>query len=385
MNPFRTIHKTQAIRDQYPYFPNLTCGVCLQNTYDYSPFGVSLDGRTVEGNFYRRGFNGMEKDDEFKGKGNSYEFGARMFDSRVGRFLSVDPLTHLLTDQSTYSFALNSPIHVIDGDGRFPIFINGRADDISKGSSHYWGGVQNEMHNNTKYNMAVNSKGNPKQVSGPVNSQWSGDFLFVNGDRGELASTRRDVGSSQAKSDADAIWSKLKETMKDGKITEQIQMVSHSKGVAFAEGYIETITKEIQAKAKEEGIGFKYNKNSIVEYHIGLSPYQSGYLHASNNLGTDSYYVAHDWDPLSDGGAAGNVLNIESAPPSEYDGPFDSHLPQSFNREFKFILNVLKNGGGSKEIKEWYKKYDYNTGSSTEFTTGKDNDCESVEFSYTTN
>lgn len=40
MYPFRTIPKTQAIRPQNPYVSNLNCGVCLQNTYDYSPFGV---------------------------------------------------------------------------------------------------------------------------------------------------------------------------------------------------------------------------------------------------------------------------------------------------------------------------------------------------------
>jgi RHS repeat-associated protein len=312
----------------------------VQSASDYYAFGQLLPGRNT-GENYRYGFQGQEEDDEVKGAGNSVNYKYRMHDPRIGRFFAVDPLAHLLTDQSPYSFALNSPIRVIDGDGRFPIFINGRADDVSKGSSHYWGGLEKEMHNNTKYNMEVNSKGNPKSVSGPVNSQWSGDFLFVNGDRGTLPSTRREVGAQQALADADAIWSKLKETMKDGQITEQIQMVSHSRGVAFSEGYIESITKEIQARAKSEGIGFGYDKNSIVEYNIGLSPHQSESLHANNNLGTDSYYIAHDYDPLSDGGAGGNVLNIESAPPSEFSGPFDSHLPQSFNREFKFILNVL--------------------------------------------
>ena len=71
MNPFITIPKTQGIRSQNPYFSNLNCGVCLQNIYDYSPFGVSLDGRTIEGDFYRYGFQKQEKDDEFNGKGNS--------------------------------------------------------------------------------------------------------------------------------------------------------------------------------------------------------------------------------------------------------------------------------------------------------------------------
>ena len=36
-------------------------------------------------NLYRYGFNGMEKDDEVSGSKNYYNFGARMYDSRIGR------------------------------------------------------------------------------------------------------------------------------------------------------------------------------------------------------------------------------------------------------------------------------------------------------------
>ena len=34
---------------------------------------------------YPSGFNGKENDDEIKGVGNSLDFGARMYDSRLGR------------------------------------------------------------------------------------------------------------------------------------------------------------------------------------------------------------------------------------------------------------------------------------------------------------
>jgi RHS repeat-associated protein len=44
-------------------------------------------------NFYRYGFNGKEKDNEAKGEGNQYDYGFRVYDPRLGRFLSEDPLT----------------------------------------------------------------------------------------------------------------------------------------------------------------------------------------------------------------------------------------------------------------------------------------------------
>jgi RHS repeat-associated protein len=91
------------------------------STADYSPFGVQLDERTVSAESYRYGFNGMEKDDEMKGNGNSYDFGARMHDPRVGRFLSLDPLEMKIPHASPYIYCLNNPDLLIDPDGKFPI------------------------------------------------------------------------------------------------------------------------------------------------------------------------------------------------------------------------------------------------------------------------
>ncbi|MBU3661409.1 MAG: hypothetical protein FGM14_16195, partial [Flavobacteriales bacterium] len=92
--------------------------VGITNSSDYSPFGVQLDGRTVSRDFYRQGFNGMEKDDEVKGSGNSYDFGARIFDARVGRWLSVDPLAEKQPNQSTYKAFLNNPLVFVDPNGK---------------------------------------------------------------------------------------------------------------------------------------------------------------------------------------------------------------------------------------------------------------------------
>jgi RHS repeat-associated protein len=73
---------------------------------------------------YRFGFNGQEKDNEMKGVGNSLDFGARMYDSRVGRWLSLDPLSKKFPSESNYIFAGNSPIVFIDQDGKYSVYVH---------------------------------------------------------------------------------------------------------------------------------------------------------------------------------------------------------------------------------------------------------------------
>lgn len=67
---------------------------------------------------YRYGFNGKENDNEVKGDGNQQDYGMRIYDDRLGRFLSVDPLTKDYPWNSTYAFAENRPVDGIDLDGK---------------------------------------------------------------------------------------------------------------------------------------------------------------------------------------------------------------------------------------------------------------------------
>jgi RHS repeat-associated protein len=66
---------------------------------------------------YKYGYNTHEKDNEVKGNGNSLDFGARIYDSRSGRWLSVDPLASKYPAHSPYSYCLNNPIIFVDPDG----------------------------------------------------------------------------------------------------------------------------------------------------------------------------------------------------------------------------------------------------------------------------
>lgn len=85
---------------------------------DYYPFGSLLPGRHHDDQNYNYGFNGMERDDEIKGGGNSLDFGARIYDSRLGRWLSLDPLARKYSSMSPYTSFANNPIVFVDPDGR---------------------------------------------------------------------------------------------------------------------------------------------------------------------------------------------------------------------------------------------------------------------------
>ena len=91
---------------------------------DYYPFGMQMPGRSFNSTEYRYGFNGKEKDDEIKGSGNSLDFGARIYDPRIGRFLSVDPQFMKGPEYSTYNFAFNNPLSFVDEDGKWPTKVH---------------------------------------------------------------------------------------------------------------------------------------------------------------------------------------------------------------------------------------------------------------------
>lgn len=75
--------------------------------------------RSWSSSSYRFGFNGMEKDNEVKGDGNSLDFGARIYDSRLGRWYSKDRYSNLYPSESLYSFSINSPVVYFDPNGNW--------------------------------------------------------------------------------------------------------------------------------------------------------------------------------------------------------------------------------------------------------------------------
>jgi RHS repeat-associated protein len=81
--------------------------ILLSENYFSKNFNISLYS-----------FNGQEKDDEVYGStGTIQDYGFRMYDSRICRFISVDPIACKYPELTPYQFASNTPLWGIDLDG----------------------------------------------------------------------------------------------------------------------------------------------------------------------------------------------------------------------------------------------------------------------------
>lgn len=88
-------------------------------TGDYYPFGLEMESRVWSDttSSYRYGFNGKEKDVDEEFGNNTYDYGFRIYNASISRFLSVDPLTFSFPWWTPYQFAGNTPIWASDLDG----------------------------------------------------------------------------------------------------------------------------------------------------------------------------------------------------------------------------------------------------------------------------
>ena len=108
----------------------------IVSAHDYYPFGSLMPGRSWnlgDSISYRFGFNGKENDNEVKGEENQQDYGMRVYDPRIGKFLSVDPITAKYPELTPYQFASNRPIQGIDLDG-LEVYFNNSGEFIKYGN-----------------------------------------------------------------------------------------------------------------------------------------------------------------------------------------------------------------------------------------------------------
>ena len=84
---------------------------------------MDMPGRNVTTSTpYLYGNNGMENDKELSA--GAQNFGARLYDNRLGRWMSTDRLSAKFPFWSPYSFGANNPIQTIDIDGNIIVYAN---------------------------------------------------------------------------------------------------------------------------------------------------------------------------------------------------------------------------------------------------------------------
>jgi RHS repeat-associated protein len=140
----------------------------LQSAQDYFPFGMAMPGRsTLEK--HRYGFNGKETDPET----GLNDFGARLYDNRLGRWLAIDPLADKFPYISPYNALNNNPIVYIDPDGKNAIItVNKKAGTVHIQSNiHY---SNSDLEKSAKGKIANQSKIPSDEFVGELEKRFNG-------------------------------------------------------------------------------------------------------------------------------------------------------------------------------------------------------------------
>ncbi|MCL9806925.1 DUF6443 domain-containing protein [Flavobacterium amniphilum] len=83
---------------------------------NYYPLGLKHDGYNyTENTSYKYKYNGKELQDELGL--NMYDYGARNYDSAIGRWMNIDPKAENSRRWTPYNYAYNNPMYFVDPDG----------------------------------------------------------------------------------------------------------------------------------------------------------------------------------------------------------------------------------------------------------------------------
>lgn len=204
---------------------------------DYYPFGT----RTTFGASYatlaanRQKFSGKEDQTAVAGSTLPYlDFGARMYDAKLVRWNTYDPMAEKYYGINPYVYCAGDPVNLVDVEGEKIVFVHGLAKAGAKPGRAYW--------NNRFVDRASRAlQDNHRDIESYQYSILS------------TAKQRRKSGYKYAKDNIERLSLDMEKN-------EPFRFVTHSMGAAFAEGMADYLIES----------GFN------VDIMIHLSPFQAG-------------------------------------------------------------------------------------------------------------
>ena len=279
----------------------------------------------TNGSQYRYGFNGKENDIEVKGEGNEQDYGMRIYDPRLVRFLSVDKITKKYPELTPYQFASNTPIQAVDIDGKEAFFIHGTASGPQTWTTKLTNLVTTLFTNNVHQDATFSWQ--------PMSNSYSNDEK----DRSVAALRLVDHIMDYRK----------KNNIKD----EEITLIGHSNGGNVDIQAAEMLYNKYDIKVNIINFNTPAHNSTTSRENPAYNPGINSFRHfwtkqdgVAGSLAGDDRYTRDNLTPMFDG------KNIELNKPLKIGG-LHAHLLENIN------TNELKQHANEKvlEVPSWEK------------------------------
>ncbi len=361
------------ILEENNYYPfGLQHGSYNTPARDYRPIDDAREVEMVDRNPYKYKYNAKEYQDELGL--DWYDYGARNYDTSLGRWNVMDNLSETYSALTPYNYAGNTPVQAIDIDGNLFIFVNGYMNE------HYMAGMQPKFRSagygsraypNPAYSMYAPDRGfyrDGARNNGQTFRYWSldqagNDGYGVNNLYQDAYNDHKAYytnGSYTPRSTAQARFKggvaagkELIKKLESGEITlvegETIKIVGHSQGAAHAAGMASELIKHSVYDSRLEFVDyiaahqpkdFESPEGVQSRQFLSWSDWVAGGWSSEGGMITGSYL---SFLGLNGGSENGCIKNVTSCQEREsYSGGRGGH---SVNTYLHYIADYFRSLG----------------------------------------